>query len=131
MDTSGADRRILLVQTNQVLYVDKSVAGYKVNIWQIFGRLVWRLVSILIVSVLLIYYAVSRSSFLVLGSSFLVSRFSFLGGSDRSVRFSVLAQINKIIGCFRLLARLPEKSNLETATRVRSFQVDNKLIAST
>ena len=41
MDASGADKLILLVQTNQVLY-DKSSAGYKVkdalkkgDIWQI------------------------------------------------------------------------------------------------
>ena len=41
MDASGADKLILLVQTNQVLY-DKSAAGYKVkdtlekgDIWQI------------------------------------------------------------------------------------------------
>ena len=76
MDASGADKLILLVQTNQVLY-DKSAAGYKVkdalekgDIWQI--------------GVLLIYYAVSRVSFLSGGVtapsdfSFLVSRFSFL-----------------------------------------------------
>ena len=41
MDASGADKLILLVQTNQVLH-DKSAAGYKLkyalkkgNIWQI------------------------------------------------------------------------------------------------
>ena len=80
MDASGADKLILLVRTNQVLY-DKSAAGYKVkdalekgDIWQIGS----------IVSVLLIYAAVSRFSFLGGGVtapsdfSFLVSRFSFL-----------------------------------------------------
>ena len=64
MDASGADKLILLVQTNQVLY-DKSVAVYKVKDALkkvIFGRFVLRLVSI--VSVLLIYYAISRFSFL-------------------------------------------------------------------
>ena len=80
MDASGADKLILLVRTNQVLY-DKSAAGYKVkdalekgDIWQIGS----------IVSVLLIYAAVSRFSFLGGGVtapsdfSFLVSRSSFL-----------------------------------------------------
>ena len=78
MDASGADKLILLVQTNQVLY-DKSAAGYKVkdvlekgDIWQIS-----------------VYIDVNserttdlrcRFSFLVSRSSFLVSRFSFLGG---------------------------------------------------
>ena len=92
MDASGADKLIMLVQTNQVLY-DKSAAEYKVRLpWKrvIFGRLVLILLSI--VSVLLIYAAVSRFSFLgggvtapsdfsflVSRSSFLVSRFSFLG----------------------------------------------------
>ena len=78
MDASGADKLILLVQTNQVLY-DKSAAGYKVKDALervIFGRLVLILLSI--VSVLLIYGAVPRSSFLVSRFSFLVSRFSFL-----------------------------------------------------
>ena len=80
MAASGADKRILLVQTNQVLY-DKSVAGLKVKD-AIFDRLVLRLA--LIVSVLLIYGAVSRFSFLGGGVtapsdfSFLVSRLSFL-----------------------------------------------------
>ena len=93
MDASGADKLILLVQTNQVLF-DKSAAGYKVkdalekgDIWQI-G------VDIAVNSErTLIYGAVSRFSFLgggvtapadfsflVSRSSFLVSRFSFLGG---------------------------------------------------
>ena len=84
MDASGADKLILLVPTNPLLY-DKSATGYKVkDVLQmvIFGRLVLRLVSI--VTVLLIYYAVSRFSFLGGGVtassdfSFLVSRFSFL-----------------------------------------------------
>ena len=84
MDASGADKLIMLVQTNQVLY-DKSAAGYKVkdalekgDIWQIgvyiavnserttdlrccFSVAVWPLRPI------------SRFSFLV-------PRFSFLGG---------------------------------------------------
>ena len=62
MDASGADKLILLVQTNQVLY-DKSAAGYKVkdalekgDIWQI-------------------GVDIAVNSF-----SFLVSRSSFLGG---------------------------------------------------
>ena len=81
MDASGADKLILLVQTNQVLY-DKSAAGYKVKDALEKGRLVFILLSI--VSVLLIYGAVSRFSFLGGGVtapsdfSFLVSRSSFL-----------------------------------------------------
>ena len=80
MDPSGADKLILLVQTNQVLY-DKSAAEYKVkdalekgDIWQIGVDIA------AIVSVLLIYAAVSRFSFLGGGVTvrFLVSRFSFL-----------------------------------------------------
>ena len=71
MDASGADKLILLVQTNQVLY-DKSAAGYKVkdalgkgDIWQIS-----------------VYIAVNseRTTDLRCRFSFLVSRFSFLGG---------------------------------------------------
>ena len=86
MDASGAAKLILLVQTNQVLY-DKSAADTKSKTplkRVIFGRLVLILLSI--VSVLLIYAAVSRFSFLGGGVtapsdfSFLVSRFSFLGG---------------------------------------------------
>ena len=91
MDASGADKLILLVQTNQVLY-DKSAAEYKVkdalekgDIWQIgvdiavnserttdlrcrFSFLVsrWRCDRFV--------------RFLVSRFSFLVSRFSFLGG---------------------------------------------------
>ena len=92
MDASGADKLILLVQTNQVLY-DKSAAGYKVkdalekgDIWQIgvdiavnsertidlrcrFSFLVsrWRCDRS-------VRFLVSRFSFLVSRSSFLVSR---------------------------------------------------------
>ena len=67
MDASGADKLIMLVQTNQVLY-DKSAAGYKVkdalekgDIWQI-G----------------VYIAVNseRTTDLRCCFSFLVSRFS-------------------------------------------------------
>ena len=92
MDASGADKLILLVQTNQVLY-DKSAAEYKVkdalekgDIWQIgvdiavnserttdlrcrFSFLVsrWRCDRC-------VRFLVSRFSFLVPRSSFLVSR---------------------------------------------------------
>ena len=92
MDASGADKLILLVQTNQVLY-DKSAAGYKVkdalekgDIWQIgvdiavnnerttdlrcrFSFLVslWRCDRF-------VRFLVSRFSFLVPRFSFLVSR---------------------------------------------------------
>ena len=58
MDASGADKLILLVQTNQVY--DKYTAVHKVKDALKkgdIGRLVLRLVSIL--SVLLIYYAVA------------------------------------------------------------------------
>ena len=111
MDASGADRRILLVQTNQVLYVDKSVAGYKVkdalekgDISQIGVEIGVNTNSERIIDLL------CRFSFLVPRSSFLVSHFSVAV----PVRFIVLAKINKIIapgadGCFRLLARLPEE----------------------
>ena len=91
MDANCTKKRILLVQANPVLF-DKSAAPGKTTLLKsvVFdGRLVLRLVSI--VSVLLIYYAVSRFSvaviplrpisrfsFLVSRSSFLVSRFSFL-----------------------------------------------------
>ena len=90
MDASCADKLILLVQTNPVLY-DNSAAGYKIKDaikMVIFGRLLLRLVSI--VSVLLIYYAVSRLSFIGGGVaatsdlSFLVSRFLFLVSRYRS-----------------------------------------------
>ena len=71
MDASGADKLILLVQTNQVLF-DKSAAEYKVkdalekgDIWQI-G------VDIAVNS--------ERTTDLRCCFSFLVSRFSFLGG---------------------------------------------------
>ena len=76
MDASGADKLILLVQTNQVLY-DKSAAGYKVkdalekgDIWQI-G------VDIAVNS--------ERTTDLRCRFSFLVSRWR----CDRSVRFLV------------------------------------------
>ena len=93
MDASGADKLILLVQTNQVLY-DKSAAEYKVkdalekgDIWQI-G------VDIAVSSERTIdlrcrfSFLVSRCRwrcdrsvrFLVSRFSFLVPRFSFLGG---------------------------------------------------
>ena len=80
MDASGADKLILLVQTNQVLY-DKSAAEYKVkdalekgDIWQI-G-----------VDIAVNSERTLRSRFSFLGGgvtapsdfSFLVSRFSFL-----------------------------------------------------
>ena len=84
MDASGADKLILLVQNNQVLY-DKSVAGYKVkdalekgDIWQIgidIGVNSERRYAVSRFS-----FLVSRFSFLVSRFSFLVSRFSFLGG---------------------------------------------------
>ena len=85
MDASGADKLILLVQTNQVLY-DKSAAEYKVkdalekgDIWQI-G------VDIAVNSE---RTTDLRSRFSFLGGSvtapsdlsFLFPRFSFLGGS--------------------------------------------------
>ena len=89
MDASGADKLILLVQTNQVLY-DKSAAGYKVKVALEKGD-IWQLgVDIAVNSErTLIYAAVSRFSFLggsvtapadfsllVSRNSFLVSRFS-------------------------------------------------------
>ena len=94
MDASGADKLILLVQTNQVLY-DKSAADYKVkdaleksDIWRIgvdiavnserttnlrcrFSFLVYRWRCDRSVR-----FLVSRFSFLVSRFSFLVSRFS-------------------------------------------------------
>ena len=98
MDASGADKLILLVQTNQELY-DKSAAGYKVkdalekgDIWQISVYIAVNSerttdlrcrVSFLVSrwrcdrSVRFLIY---RFSFLVSRFSFLVSRFSFLGG---------------------------------------------------
>ena len=87
MDASGADKLILLVQTNQVLY-DKSAALEKGDIWQIgvdiavnserttdlrcrFSFLVsrWRCDRS-------VRFLVSRFSFLVSRFSFLVPRFS-------------------------------------------------------
>ena len=89
MDASGADKLILLVQTNQVLY-DKS-AAYKVkdalekgDIWQIgidisvnSERTLPFIVSRFSVA-LWPLRPISRFSFLVPRFSFLVSRFSFL-----------------------------------------------------
>ena len=78
MDASGADKFILLVQTN-LPPVTKSKTPLK---RVIFGRLVLILLSI--VSVLLIYGAVSRFSFLGGGVTatsnflFVVPRFSFV-----------------------------------------------------
>ena len=106
MDASGADKLILLVQTNQVLY-DKSAAEYKVkdalekgDIWQIgvdiavnserttdlrwrFSFLVsrWRCDRF-------VRFLVSRFSFLVSRSSFLVSRWR----CDRAFTRQILLQ---------------------------------------
>ena len=90
MDASGADKLILLVQTNYCTTNLPPSTKAKTPLKRvIFGRLVLILLSI--VSVLLIYAAVSRFSFLGGGvtapsdfsflvprSSFLVSRSSFL-----------------------------------------------------
>ena len=67
MDASGADKRIMLVQTHQVGHTPTTNlppgTKSKTPLKRVtFGRLVLRLVSI--VSVLLIYFAVSRFSFL-------------------------------------------------------------------
>ena len=96
MDASGADKLILLVQTNHVLY-DKSAAGYKVKDALIKGDI--RQIGVEIgvnsecttdllcrFSFLVsrwrcdrpVRFLVSRFSFLVSRFSFLVSRFSFL-----------------------------------------------------
>ena len=98
MDASGADKLILLVQTNQVLY-DKPATGYKVkdalkngDIWQIgvdIGVYSERTTDLRCLFSFLVSrwrcdrsvrFLVSRFSFLVSRFSFLVSRFSFLGG---------------------------------------------------
>ena len=108
MDASGADKLILLVQTNQVLY-DKSAAGYKVkdalekgDIWQI-G------VDIAVNSERTtdlrcrFSFLVSRRRcdrsvrFLVSRFSFLVPRFSFLVSRWRCDRAFSLAELTK--GC--------------------------------
>ena len=91
MDASGADKLILLVQTNQVLY-DKSVAEYKVkdalekgDIWQIGVDIAVNSERTTDLrcrfSFLVSRWRCDRSvRFLVSRFSFLVSRFSFLGG---------------------------------------------------
>ena len=91
MDASGADKLILLVQTNQLLY-DKSAAEYKVkdalekgDIWQIGVDIAVnseRTTDLrCCFSFLVSRWRCDRSvRFLVSRFSFLVSRFSFLGG---------------------------------------------------
>ena len=91
MDASGADKLILLVQTNQVLY-DKSAARYKVkdalekgDIWQIGVDIAVNSERTTDLrcrfSFLVSRWRCDRSvRFLVSRFSFLVSRFSFLGG---------------------------------------------------
>ena len=91
MDASGADKLILLVQTNQVLY-DKSAAEYKVkdalekgDIWQIGVDIAVNSERTTDLrcrfSFLVSRWRCDRSvRFLVSRFSFLVSRFSFLGG---------------------------------------------------
>ena len=91
MDASGADKLILLVQTNQVLY-DKSAAGYKVkdalekgDIWQIGVDIAVNSERTTDLrcrfSFLVSRWRCDRSvRFLVSRFSFLVPRFSFLGG---------------------------------------------------
>ena len=91
MAASGADKLILLVQTNQVLY-DKSATGYKVkdalekgDIWQIGVYIAVnseRTIDLRCRFSFLVYrWGCDRSvRFLVSRFSFLVSRFSFLGG---------------------------------------------------
>ena len=97
MDASGADKLILLVQTNPVLYTTNLKKG---DIWQIgvdigvnsertidlgrcrFSFLVsrWRCDRSVRFLVSRFSFLVSRFSFLVSRFSFLVPRFSFLGG---------------------------------------------------
>ena len=91
MDASGADKIILLVQTNQVLY-DKSAAEYKVkdalekgDIWQIGVDIAVNSERTTDLrcrfSFLVSRWRCDRSvRFLVSRLSFLVSRFTFLGG---------------------------------------------------
>ena len=91
MDASGADKLILLVQTNQVLY-DKSAAGYKVkdalekgDIWQISVYIAVNSERTIELrcrfSFLVSRWRCDRYvRFLVSRFSFLVRRFSFLGG---------------------------------------------------
>ena len=92
MDASGADKLILLVQTNQVLLYDKSATGYKVkdalekgDIWQIGVYIAVNSERTIDLrcrfSFLVSRWRCDRSvRFLVSRFSFLVSRFSFLGG---------------------------------------------------
>ena len=91
MDASGADKLILLVQTNQVLY-DKSAAEYKVkdalekgDIWQIGVDIAVNSERTTDLrcrfSFLVSRWRCDRSvRFLVSRFSFLIPRFSFLGG---------------------------------------------------
>ena len=91
MDAIGADKLILLVQTNQVLY-DKPATGYKVknalkkgDIWQIGVDIAVNSERTTDLrcrfSFLVSRWRCDRSvRFLVSRFSFLVSRFSFLGG---------------------------------------------------
>ena len=91
MDASGADKLILLVQTNQVLY-DKSAAEYKVkdalekgDIWQIGVYIAVNSERTIDLRCRFSFLgggvtAPCDLSFLVSRSSFLVSRFSFLAG---------------------------------------------------
>ena len=91
MDASGADKLILLVQTNQVLY-DKSAAEYKVkdalekgDIWQIGVDIAVNSERTTDLrcrfSFLVSWWRCDRCvRFLVSRFSFLVPRFSFLGG---------------------------------------------------
>ena len=91
MDASGAEKLILLVQTNQLLY-DKSAAEYKVkdalekgDIWQIGVDIAVNSERTTDLrcrfSFLVSRWRCDRSvRFLVSRFSFLVSRFSFLGG---------------------------------------------------
>ena len=99
MDASGADKLILLVQTNQVLY-DKSAAEYKVkdalekgDIWQIGVDIAVNSERTTDLrcrfSFLVSRWRCDRSvRFLVSRFSFLVSRFSFLGGGVTGPRLN-------------------------------------------
>ena len=91
MDASGADKLILLVQTNQVLY-DKPATGYKVkdalekgDIWQIGVDIAVNSERTTDLRCRFSFLGggvtdPSNFSFLVSRFSFLVPRFSFLGG---------------------------------------------------
>ena len=78
MDASGADKLILLVQTNQVLY-DKSAAEYKVKDALEKGD-IWQIGVDIAVNSGRTTDLRCRFSFLVSRFSFLVPRSSFLGG---------------------------------------------------